>query len=264
MTTAADIIQAAMREGNLIPVGQQPTDAEQTEALGALNRFVESIYGYELGEYLTDWLYPAPQRTSPVAANYPALPYPTDAGPELFPIPYAVDPDANIYPYPPANSRIIFGSVTGTVYFPESPSDGSRMALVQGSGAGDSGASGQVITLDGNGRTIGTQPTQAYTSPVTPQKWFYRADLADWVPVATMAVTDDIPFPSAFDDFFVCALAMRLAPRYGKTPSPATVTTAQKTLLRLKAHYAQTAVTVYKGEDIPRALEGYLSGIWYW
>jgi hypothetical protein len=73
-----------------------------------------------------------------------------------------------------------------------------------------------------------------------------------------------MPLPVAFDDFFVCALALRLAPRYGKTVSPGTVQAAQNTLKRLKAHYAQTAVTVYKGEDIPRGLESYLSGIWYW
>src|SRR5579864_8645241 len=139
MTLASAIIQSAYREGNLIPVGTSPTTAESTEALERLNRYVQGVYGDMLGENMMDWDAPAPQRTAPVASNYPQAPYPTDT---LFGFgnPLSADPNGNIWPFPPANSRIVFGGVTPTVYFPEAPLDGARMAIVQGSGAGDSGA----------------------------------------------------------------------------------------------------------------------------
>jgi hypothetical protein len=138
MTTATTLIQAAYREGNLIPVGKSPTPTEQSEALDGLNRLVNGIFGFEMGENLADWLFPAPQRTAPVAANYPQLPAPAYQG---------VLQNTYMTPYPPNNVRVVWGGVTGTLWFPEKPEPGSRMAVVQGSGAGDSGAPGQIITL---------------------------------------------------------------------------------------------------------------------
>src|ERR1700752_3936789 len=154
MTTAQTIIQAAYREGNLIPIGSVPTDAENTEALERLNRYVQGVYGYELGEPMADWLIPAPQRTTSVAANFPQLPFPIDGQNNIITIPFATDPTSAIYPYAPKNSRIVFGNVTTTAYFPEQPEPGSRMMIIPGSGAGDGGVNGAVLTLDGNGRFI--------------------------------------------------------------------------------------------------------------
>lgn len=142
MTKATDIITSAFREGNIIPVGGTPTTAEQTEGLERLNRLIQGLYGAEMGENLIDWLVPAPQRTATVAANFPQLPYPVDTAGDIFPLPFASDPTNEIYPYPPKNSRIVYGNVTNTVFFPEQPEDGTRMALVPGSGAGDTGVSG--------------------------------------------------------------------------------------------------------------------------
>lgn len=264
MSVAGDIIQAALRETNIIPIGTTPSGAEQTEALDTLNRLISSIMGYELGEPLQDWVFPAPQRTAPVAANYPQFPYPLSNYPEVMPIPYGYDPAFNQTPYPPSNSRIVFGGLSGTLYFPEQPADGARMGLIQGSGAGDGGSAGSVLTLDGNGRTIEGTPQITLTDPVPQKNWFYRADLGDWIALQTLGVNDTMPFPQEFDDFFVTMLAIRLAPRYGKTVQPESVKYALDALKRLKAKYAQTGVTVYKAEDIPRTLQGYLSGIWYY
>jgi hypothetical protein len=133
MTTATVLIQAAYREGNLLAAGASPTSAELTEALPALQRVVDGIFGFEMGEELTDWLVPAPQRTAPVASRYPQ-------GPLVWNLNQPCS--GNIWPYPPTNQRIVFGSVTNTVYFPEAPLDGSRMGLVQGSGLGDMGTPG--------------------------------------------------------------------------------------------------------------------------
>lgn len=260
MTTAVKLIQAAFREGNLIAAGKSPTTDEQSEALDGLNRFVNGIFGFEMGENLADWLYPSPQRTASVAANYPQLPLPDYASP-LY----------NTYwsPYPPNNSRIVWGEVTGTVWFPEKPEPGTRMAFVQGSGAGDAGVTGAILTLDGNGRLIQDpadmqfKPTIEITAPATGSQWFYRDDLAQWVLCQDMAIADECPFPKEFDDFFICALAKRLAPRFGKITAKETIETAARTLARLKARYRQSAPTVYGSDSFPRTAQSFIVGSWW-
>lgn len=141
MTQATWIIQSMFREGNLIAAGAQPTTAEQTEALYLLNRLVDGVFGFEMGENLSDWLVPAPQRTAPVASRYPQGPISAPGDPATWAILGGVN-SANVWPYPPTNRRIFFGSVTNTVYFQEQPDDGARMAIVQGSGKGDAGTPG--------------------------------------------------------------------------------------------------------------------------
>lgn len=254
MTTAATIIQAAFREGNLIPVGQQPTTAQQTEALDKLNRLVLGILGYKMGENLTDWLAPQPQRTAPVSANYPQFPG-------------ACSASTAVYPYPPNNRRLVYGGKTQTVYFPQSPNPGSQMAVVQASGAGDGGTVGDVLTLNGNGRTIEAANTKTFTfaSPAfAPRRWFYRDDLADWVAVLTLVTGDPLPYPAEFDDFFVCALAKRLAPSYGKIIAKETVQAALDIESAFYARYRQPTDTVYGSDQFPRSYQSYIAGQWWW
>jgi hypothetical protein len=266
MTIASVLIQAAYREGNLIPVGKSPTTAEQTEALERLNAYVRAVYGQEMGEELTDWLVPVPQRTAPVAANYPQGPAPTDAA-FGFGNPLAADPSAAVYPYPPKNSRLIFGGVTQTVYFPEAPDDGSRMSVVQGSGAGDSGTAGAILTLNGNGRTIMKAATATFAfaalpSPTAPVEYLYRADLGDWRAVADMQLSDECPFPRELDDLWITALAIRLAPRYAKSVMPETKALFTSTLTKLKTRYRQHQPTTYGSTNFPNTRESYLPGSW--
>lgn len=255
MTTAATIIQAAFREGNLIPVGQQPTPSQQTEALDKLNRLVLGILGYKMGENLQDWPVPAPQRTAPVAANFPQLPMACDLSPSVF-------------PYPPNNRRIVYGGTTQTVYFPQSPNPGSQMAVVQSSGAGDGGSVGNVLTLNGNGRTIEGNATKTFTfaAPAfAARRWFYRDDLADWTAVVTLGVNDQLPYPGEFDDFFICALAKRLAPNYGKIIAKETVEAALNAECAFYARYRQPTDTVYGSDQIPRSYQSYITGNnWWW
>lgn len=260
MTTAINLIQAAYREGNLIAAGKQPTTDEQTEALERLNAFVNGIFGYEMGENLFDWLFPAPQLTGQVPTTYPQLPI----GPFYGPI-Y----NAYISPYPPKNTRVVWGAVTGTIWFDDKPEPGSRMSVVQGSGAGDSGQDGEILTIDANGRKIQDPADKLFkntiqlTSPISPNQWFYREDLGMWVLCQDMVLTDECPFPKECDDFFVCALAKRLAPRYGKITAAETVETAKITLSRMKARYRQTAPTVYSSDGFPNTSQSYLIGDWW-
>jgi hypothetical protein len=267
MTTAAVIIQAAFREGNLIPFGKQPVTEQTAEALDKLNRLVRGILGYKMGENLKDWLVPQPQRTAPSAANFPQAPL-------------ACDYSSSVYPYPPNNRRIVFGGITQTVYFPQKPNPGSQMAVVQGSGAGSGGVTGQILTMNGNGRTIQTPPAGAFAnsvtftfstvSPFAPIRWFYRDDLAQWVQIVDLTsgngatYTDNMPYPQEFDDFFVCALAKRLSPSYGKPIAKETVEAALKAEFAFVARYRQPTETVYGSDQIPSSYQSYLGGNWWW
>lgn len=271
MTQVSSIITDGFREGNLIPVGTNPTTAEQTEALGRLNSFVAGVFGEEMGENLQDWPVPLPQRTAPIAANYPQLPYPMGLDGDLMGVPAPTSLSNNFAFTPPKNSRLVFGGQACTVYFPEQPDDGSRMAVVQGSGAGDSGTAGAELTLDGNGRYIQDpadnqyKPQVVLTDPVDSVQWLYRADLAKWILVSfDLALTDDFPFPKELDDLWICMLAIRLSSRYNKTVSDGTSSTALRMMKKLKARYRQAGTTVYKSGDIPYTFQSYAANRWWW
>jgi hypothetical protein len=251
VTIAADIIQSGFREGNLIAAGKQPTTAELTEALPILNRFINGIYGYEMGENFKDWLVPPHQRTAPAPTTFPQGNF--AGGQDL-----ALLASCDQWQLPPKQSRIIFGNITSKVWMPSNPQDGSRIAVVQGAGTAPGASEGQALTIDGNGRLIDGQPTVVLTSPITPQAWLYRADLAQWITVADVAMDDEMPFPKDFDDFFTCGLAIRLAPRYGKITAAETASTAGKCLARLKARYRQAGKTTYGGENLLETGQSYL------
>lgn len=271
MTLATGMIQSAFREGNLIPVGKQPTTDQQTEALDKLNRLVRGILGYKMGENLSDWLVPQPQRTSPVSADYPQFPS------------YPLYMSSTVFQNPPNNRRIVYGGTAQTVYFPQKPNPGSQMAVAQATGAGDTGHTGDILTLNGNGYYIQdpadgllkTAVTIVFnsgsgSSPFAPVRWFYRDDLAQWILVADLTTgtgtiyTDSMPYPKEFDDFFVCALAKRLAPSYNKIIARETVETALQTESAFLARYRQPTDTVYGSENFPRSYQSYISGQWWW
>lgn len=268
MTLATDILKAAYREGNLIAIGAAPSANQQQEALDKLNRLVRGILGYKMGENLQDWMVPQPQRTAPVDANFPQFPGGM-GGPSPF--------SSAIYPYPPNNRRIIYGGTAQTVYFPQRPNAGGQMAVIQGSGAGDGGNTGDVLTINGNGRTIQGALTQTFTfnsgagvTPFAPARWFYRDDLGDWVLIADLTTgtgtvsTDSLPYPKEFDEFFICALAKRLAPSYGKIIAQETIQTALNYESAFLARYRQPTDTVYGSDDFPRSYQSYIAGNWWW
>lgn len=260
MTLASAIIQKAYREGNIIPAGKNPTTDEQTEALDLLNSYINGVFGFEVGEGLADWQVPSFQRTAPVAANYPQFPYPQTIDETLYPSPLANDATQQVWEVPPKNSRLIFGGSNNlTVYFPEAPDDGSRMALI----AGGSLVDGTTITLDGNGRLIEGEVTQEATAPITAAQWLYRADLGDWRAITDVALADDIPFPKDLDDLFITAIAIRLAPRYGKEIAIGTSATFKTMMAHLKARYRQAGTTIFGAQDIPNSRQSYRTpGSW--
>jgi hypothetical protein len=220
MATSEEIIQQAFREANYVAVGEEPTDAEVTEALPRLQNLLAALFGFELGEQLREWYVPQ-ERAPRVPMRDPRTPTGAAAA------------TSNGWDYPPANSRIIAKlSSDTTIYFPATPSDGSRMGFVN---VGSTG----VITFDGNGRLIDGNAT--LSQPVTGSTWFYRADIATWVLMAALAIDTQMPLPAEFDDLLVCGLAMRLAPRFGvKNIDQVIISRYGDMLQRLKTRYKQT------------------------
>jgi hypothetical protein len=263
MTQAQDIVQQGFRELNIIAVGTQPNAAQATEGLQRLNNFVRSLYGTIMGEYLEDWLYPAPQRTAPVAANYPQLPYPQGLDGNLLSLPFNQTPGPGVTPYPPRNSRIVFAGKAGssyTIYFPEAPDDGSRMGLIQGA----TGDDGIALVLDGNGRMIDAASTFSVTTPVAGMRWLYRADIGDWRPMASLLAADEMPFCPDMDEFMVSALAIRFAPGYAKTVSAETAAAYKRGLSAFRARYRQEGTTTYGSGQIPNSQQSFVSGRWWY
>lgn len=260
MTTASSIITSAYREGNIFPVGTSPTAAQQAEALSRLNNLIKSTLGDILGENFRDWQIPVPQRVGSTAANFPQCPDPC--------LPSDKQYTGTNAAYPTSNSRIVWGGVTSTVYFPESPNDGARMTVVQGSGTAVGGTPGAILTLSGNGRTIQAAATQTFVfaalpTPTPSKTWLYRADTGDWVLLADLLIGDQLPTQDDIDDFWIAKLAIRLSPPYGKVVSADTYAMRDIMLRKVKAKYKQAAVTTYNGNQIPRSYQTTSGqGIW--
>lgn len=227
MQTASEIVKQAFREGNIVPLDAttgEPvtTDGQDAEGLAILNRFIDSLYGLELGEYAFDWPVP-PELTSPVPARFPINPKNENVA-------------TNVWPYPPGNVRIITKlTADTTLYLPQSPDDGARIELIN-----IGGATGFSLTLDANGRLV----RGALTSTDTDVLWsgirlLYRADLSDWIAIADLTGTDVSLLPSIYDDLLSVGTFIRLAPRYGKSVTPELESTYSRMLKRLKTQYRQ-------------------------
>ncbi|MDA3887229.1 MAG: hypothetical protein PF443_00205 [Allgaiera sp.] len=250
MTTALDIITDAFREGNLIPAGASPNAAQQAEGLNRLNRLIPQVFGFSVAEPINDWPVPSPQRTSSENAQYPFLVGKPDA-------------TSTVYQNPPKNVRVVWGGAPETVYLPQHPDDGSRIAFTQGSGASVAGsAPGAVLTLDGNGRLIEGAATLALTNPTTARQWLYRADLGTWTRLQDLALTDVMPFPEDFDDLWSTLLFVRLAPRYSKTVSPETASVVRSGMTGMRARYAQTYEEGANGEDFRQSMQAWGNTEW--
>jgi hypothetical protein len=98
------------------------------------------------------------------------------------------------------------------VYLSLQPQDGARMGVADPFGR----LATVPVTLDGNGRTIEGGSSLLLNVNGTYREWFYRADLGDWVRLTQLDLTDEMPFPADFDNFFITLLAMRLNPRNGR------------------------------------------------
>lgn len=201
MTLASSIISAAYRESNLVAIGSAPTDAENTEALDRLNTIILQSVGNELADLAIGGLYDESS--------------------------YASD-------WVPANARLVVNqTVAQTFKLAPMPYEGQRLAVAD---AGNNFAS-YPLTLDGYGRLIEGATTKTISTNGYSGQWMYRADTANWVRLDVLALTDTMPLPVEFDDYFITRLALRLNPRNGVQLSQESLATLRETESAIRARY---------------------------
>jgi hypothetical protein len=212
MTQVSAIIKRAYREGNLIAIGAEPSTAQAEEALDRLNALIAALMGFEVGTDLLDW----PLGNDNVQGN--------------------IDWAEDRWRYVINNARLIPNMASPqTVFLPPEPQDGTRVAVVDPRQL----LATYPLTLDGNGRVIEDVTSLTLNTAGLDRQWFYRADLGKWVVVSLLASGDQMPFPLAFDDFFITKLAMRLNPLYGRSMPDASVATLVSMQEKLRARYTQ-------------------------
>ena len=212
MTLISSIITDAFREGNILPLGVEPNANQSAEALRLLNSIFTTSYGDEAGEPLQDW----------PLGNF---------GREIA-VSLIQDIDR---PY--LNRRLIaVNDAAQTVYFSAMPQDGARMGIIDPFGR----LASVPITIDANGRTIEAAATLTVNTNGTMAEWLYRADLGDWVLLTPKLATDEMPFPTDFDTYFITCLAMRINPRYGRTMDEQSAVTYKSERRKFIARYLQS------------------------
>lgn len=222
MTTVASIIQSALRETNLIPLGVPPTTPQSNEAFLLLSTIVAGVLGNEAGENLSP--FPLGQDNINSPKGYPW---------------YANDLPGNIYV--PFNTRIMCNLTgAGTVNLHPRPHDGARMGIVDAS----NNFATNPLTINGNGRLIEGAASQTYNTNGQVRQWLYREDLGNWVTVIPLDISGDMPWPPEFDDMFIIMLAMRINPRFGQVMHPASVETLKQAMMKFSARYKQSDTTM--------------------
>lgn len=218
MTTVASIIQSALRETNLIPIGVPPTQPQLDEGFNLLSTIVAGVLGNEAGENITPM--PLGQNEINSPKGYPW---------------WSNELPGNIFLQ--TNTRIMCNLTgAGMVNFHPRPHDGARMGVIDVSQNFDINP----LTINGNGRSIEGQAVMVYDTPGLERQWLYREDLGNWVTVMPLDETGDMPWPVEFDDMFIIMLAMRLNPRYGQVMHPASVEALKIATSKFSARYKQS------------------------
>lgn len=218
MTTVAEILTAAYRENNILARGQSLSETEQSEALPLLQGVILSTLGADLGYIMEDWNIVDDVFTKPNGV----------------PIPTA---DISTFTVRP-NSRLIC-NLAGEIVLTldPQPQDGQRFSVVDAAGSFNVAP----LTISPNGRKFqGSDGDTQLNTVDTAKQWLYRSDIADWVVLDTLAVDDEMPFPSDFDDYFTIALAERVNPRHGMVLSDASRARAQQQRMQFVNRYTQS------------------------
>lgn len=205
MTTVYQIIVDAYRQSNLVALGNNLTQLQETEALRYLNRIVKSVFGNEAGDPLT------------------AFSVEEDV----------LESEEKIIPQ---NTRLMLNLKESLeLHLHPNPSNGSRFALIDVS----KNLSTYPIVIKGNGQLIEGASSLTINTNGYNAEWFYREDLATWTKYAPLDLFESFPFPEEFDDYFIILLAFRLNPAYERQLDPQSATMLERSKSQLRARYSQ-------------------------
>lgn len=207
MATAADCIKLALRKLRVVGQGQNPSSAQQADAL------------VELNHMLREWAengasYPIINRrisaSYQVESGYPAIRLQCEVGGLTITLPEG----ANSFPVP----------------------DGMRVAIVDVGG----NFAASPATLARNGWKIaGTAGNVTLNTASLSRTYMFRADLGDWRQVTDLSVSDSLPFPTEFDYGIALMLARRLEGEYGQPLGPNDARAASRARINLYARYVK-------------------------
>lgn len=208
MTLVSQIITDAYRESNLIPLVATPNTNQVAEALRRLNTILLSTVGNEAGDGLTEYN---------IEGDY--------------------SDESLTSPWIPDNARLMLNNTSAKEYTLDPyPQDGQRFAVVDVLG----NLATYNVTINGNGRKIEDATTLTLNTNSIYRQWLYRSDTGNWVRIATVIESDEMPFGVEFDDYFVTALALRINPRYGQVISAETNGAYQRAKSQLRSRYRVT------------------------
>ena len=215
MALVSEIIRDAYRESNLISITESPNQDEQSEGLRLLNRHIQSVLGYEAGDKFE--LINIGERGLVTPKDYNLIDY-------------------DFPNYLPLNARLLVNISTPTsVYLNPNPNDGSRFSVVDVGGNFNTNN----LTVVGNGKNIEGAAQITLGTASTRKDWFYRADLGNWMAVSDIAIADELPFPTKFEDMFVIGLASRINPRNGVTLDEQSMMHYRRQMNMFRAQYSQ-------------------------
>lgn len=205
MSLASDIITAAYRESNLVPIVSTPSTAENTEGLRLLNNLILSTIGSEAGQELRDLN---------IGGEFDQSDFTSNGVPD--------------------NARLILNlAAAKTLELDPQPYEGQRIAVAD---AGNN-LTTHNLTLDGNGRRIEAAATLVLATSGMSRQWMYRADTANWVRLTGLIAADEMPFPQDFDDYFIVSLALRLNPRHGRQLAQESIAALDRQRGQIRARY---------------------------
>jgi hypothetical protein len=251
---ASRAVERAYREAAIKAVGEGLFQAEFEEGLDRLNGFISSLFGGEIGQNLIDWQVPGGLRSAVSPSNNLALPYPQNLSVAGQPFAPQESPNASYPFYPPSNVRVVWGGQQpAEVYLPEYPHDGARIELVN---AGSAAA----LTVLGNGRRIDGGASLTFASTDSPHMLFYRADLANWLPIRQLTLTDTVPLPPEFNDLLVAGTAIRLTALDEINPQSGTMFIYERLMQRLKQRYFQPGTQAPNADSLRPSMQPYWQG----
>lgn len=247
---AQQAIDRAYREAAIKRLGTVPTQDEYFEGLDRLNGFLASLFGAEIGEQLTDVQVPLVQRTTNnPSANFNQG-FPLNLTTIDQPLGALEDRSQSEIILAP-NSRVLNRvTTTTTVFFPQYPQDGARIAIV------NTGATANII-LDGNGRRINNQNSLTLLPNAPGVTYFYRADLGNWIPLRDLSLTDELPLPSEFHRLIICGTAISLTALDEIQPQQGTMFMYDRLMKRCKERYYQRISVTPGGQYLPGADQSY-------
>lgn len=214
MPLMSAIILDAYRESNLVAEEATLTATQENTGLERLTSLIAGVYGYDAGERLCDWPVGSANWQESDVRGWSELDW----------------------KYPIANSRLILNLTSPqTIYLPPTPTDGARIGLVDAGGT----LNAQPLTLVGNGRLIEDATSVTVSTNGLVKEWMYRADLANWQAITALDLTDQLPFPAEFDDYFIIKLAARLNPRYGRSLNDLSIMRLNDMREQLSSRYRQ-------------------------